>query len=70
MLFRSEGVELSVLFNRVFDDQTQDIIRESVASNKRFVVQGRNELTGQLNPGAETVSIKTQQTSLYYENRR
>ena len=70
MMVNLEGVELSVLFNRVFDDQTQDIIRESVASNKRFVVQGRNELTGQLNPGAETVSIKTQQTSLYYENRR
>ncbi|MBG9982990.1 haloacid dehalogenase-like hydrolase [Aerococcaceae bacterium DSM 111020] len=61
MLTALDGVEVSVLFNRHFGDDTKRIV-ECALENKnekdaRYVIQGRNEPAGTLHPSAHSILL-------------
>ncbi len=62
MLTDLEDVEVSVLFNRHFADDTQKIVEKATEDQAidtaRYVIQGRNEPEGKLNPSADSILLK------------
>ena len=68
MMFDFDNLQLAVLFNVLSDDQTQEIVDQAIQSygndDARYVLQGRNEQLGRLQPSQGTLAIGATESTI------